>query len=166
MNPLESVNYLILHHTGRNNDFPLFAKLRHVVIRGWDDIGYHYLIGNQRPFTEDGKVYPGRPETFEGAHARGYNHCSLGICLIGDLDKTLPSERQLRTLHAFLEQKMSEYGVPPEHVLGHRELPDVTKTCPGRLMNMSYLRATLFNEFSMDVYLASLGDLTQDGKIY
>ena len=39
----------------------------HVVERGWDDVGYHYLV------RLDGEVVAGRPVNFMGAHAVG--HC-------------------------------------------------------------------------------------------
>lgn len=54
---LESVDNLVIHHTERNNDSPFFVKMRHVHLRGWEDVGYHYLIGNVRPFSKNGKVY-------------------------------------------------------------------------------------------------------------
>jgi hypothetical protein len=48
--------------------------------RGWRMIGYHYVI------RLDGTVEEGRDETIPGAHARGYNRTSIGICLIGGMD--------------------------------------------------------------------------------
>mgnify|MGYP002069250397 FL=1 len=143
MNLLEKVEYLIIHHTDRNNDFPLFVKLRHKYFRGWDDIGYHYLIGNAGIFAENGKIYTGRNESFEGAHARGYNKNSLGICLIGDFDKIVPSEKQFEALFSLLERKMKEHHIPVKNILGHSELPNVDKSCPGDLLNMDYVRAML-----------------------
>ena len=67
MKKIQQVKYIIVHHTERNNDFPFFVRLRHKYLRGWDDVGYHYLIGNTRPFTKDGKLYRGRSEDFEGS---------------------------------------------------------------------------------------------------
>lgn len=46
--------------------------------RGWDDIGYSFLIG------EDGRVYEGRGWDRVGAHAPQYNHVSIGVCFLGD----------------------------------------------------------------------------------
>ena len=45
--------------------------------RGFDSIGYHYVI------TRDGQIEKGRDEDTQGAHALGYNHNSLGVCLVG-----------------------------------------------------------------------------------
>ncbi len=146
---IEIVRYIIVHHTERNNDFPLFVKLRHVYLRKWEDIGYHYLIGNTRPFTIDGKLYFGRPEIFQGAHASGYNHNSLGICLIGNFDKKRPSRRQLETLYSFLVDKVYQYNIPPENILGHRELPEVVKTCPGKYVDMDMAREVITKKLNV-----------------
>ncbi|MBU4162484.1 peptidoglycan recognition protein family protein [Patescibacteria group bacterium] len=143
MNTIGQVKYLIIHHTERNNDFPFFVRLRHKYLRGWDDTGYHYLIGNTRPFTKNGKLYTGRSEEFEGAHTLGYNGNSLGICLIGNFDKVIPSEKQFETLFSLLEEKIKKYNVTVENVRGHSEFPNVEKSCPGKLLNMNYVRAVL-----------------------
>jgi len=45
--------------------------------RGWWDIGYNFLIG------EDGNAYEGRGWDYVGAHAPGYNTQSIGICILG-----------------------------------------------------------------------------------
>jgi hypothetical protein len=46
--------------------------------RGWQDIGYNFLIGG------DGNVYEGRGWGIWGAHVPRYNSKSIGICVIGD----------------------------------------------------------------------------------
>lgn len=140
---LEKVEYIIIHHTQRNNDWPAFVKFRHLYLRGWEDIGYHWLIGNTRPFTIDGKVYAGRSEQFQGAHALGYNDNSLGVCLVGDFDKIVPSKKQLDALFRLVLFKMSQYNIPVENILGHRELSGVTKTCPGENIDMRIIRQYL-----------------------
>ena len=48
--------------------------------RGWSGIGYHYVI------TLDGKIQSGRPLKKIGAHAKGFNRNSIGVCYIGGLD--------------------------------------------------------------------------------
>lgn len=137
------VKYIIVHHTQKERDFPAYVKLRHVHIRGWEHVGYHYLIGRGKPFSRSGKVYHGRPEAYVGAHALGFNRSSIGIALIGDLDKQKPTREQLVSLFRFLKEKTAQYNIPVGNVLGHRELPGVTKTCPGRNIDMEFIRAVL-----------------------
>ena len=54
----------------------------HIDVRGWIDIGYQFVIG------EDGNIYEGRGWNFIGAHAPGYNAQSIGISIIGDFSGT------------------------------------------------------------------------------
>ena len=53
MKRLETVQRIIIHHSERDLDFPEHIRYRHTQTRGWEDIGYHYLIGNGdcRPLT-------------------------------------------------------------------------------------------------------------------
>lgn len=83
--------------------------------RGWDGIGYHYVI------LEDGTVEAGRPEYWSGSHARGYNK-SMGICLIGIDDFT---HAQFISLERLLKDK----GLKSKEVVGHYAVND-GKTCP------------------------------------
>jgi len=86
--------------------------------RGWDGIGYHAVI------TGTADIEPGRPDYWQGAHVKGHNADSLGICIITD---TAPDEDQLRVLEGWLLAKLAEY--PEAKVVGHRDL-DSRKTCP------------------------------------
>lgn len=92
-------------------------------------IGYHFVI------YPNGAIATGRHFDEIGAHAQGYNAKSIGICLIGT-DKFTPA--QWKSLEKcvcglvtdiVLLQGGKETETP--RVLGHRDLPDVHKTCPG-----------------------------------
>lgn len=93
----------------------------HVNDNGWSDIGYHYVI------RRNGDLEPGRPVEKAGAHARGNNKSSIGICLVGGkggFNFTLP---QLRGLAALVDDLQEAHG--PCALLGHRDL-DKGKECP------------------------------------
>ena len=95
--------------------------------RGYKTIGYHYYI------TKDGKVHRCRPEEMVGAHARRYNAHSIGVCYEGGLDANGKADdtrtpAQKRTLVALLRSLKADY--PDAQILGHRDLPWVTKKCP------------------------------------
>ena len=49
----------------------------HQDVRGWSDIGYHFVI------DKAGNIYQGRPETVIGAHTGGSNTGNIGACLLG-----------------------------------------------------------------------------------
>lgn len=85
---------------------------------GWDGIGYHYVI------TEDGDEQAGRPWYWEGAHVKGHNENSIGICIIGKGDLTGEQFFALRKLYNELSKRW-----PHATWFNHYDL-DPTKTCP------------------------------------
>ncbi len=94
--------------------------------RGWKGIGYHYVI------RRDGSIENGRHPDEVGAHVRGWNKQSLGICLIGGVDKDNKpennfTEAQFKSLEHLLVVTSKMY--PHAIVMGHRDL-DPNKACP------------------------------------
>ena len=75
----ENINYLIIHcsDTGNNNNIDASIIHKMHINFGWEGIGYHKVI------LRSGKIENGRPEFWIGAHVKGKNKNSLGICLIG-----------------------------------------------------------------------------------
>ncbi len=100
--------------------------------RGWDGIGYHAVIcngiwdsGGEYFYDLDGVIEPGREVKKTGAHARGHNKTSLGICLIGKKNFT---HKQMVALEKLVTVWTSLYGIPDDCVFGHNEFSK--KTCP------------------------------------
>ena len=86
--------------------------------RGFRSAGYHYYI------RRDGAVVRMRKETEVGAHAKGYNSVSLGICYEGGLNEAgLPydtrTEAQKETLYRLLRDLVIKY--PGVSICGHRD---------------------------------------------
>ncbi len=126
---LSEIQYVVLHHSATASGNADVFREYHKSL-GWSDIGYHFVICNGQG-GEDGEVQPGRPVTMVGAHAIGYNHNSLGICLVGDFTKTKPTKAQLESLRKMLRLKMREYNIAAECILGHNEV--AATACPGHL---------------------------------
>ena len=139
MELLKKVEYIIVHHSQRSFDFPAFVKFRHESLREWEDCGYHFMIGSAL-FDEKPNVYPGRLEKYQGAHVKGYNDKSIGICVLGNFDQEHLTDTQLTLLTDLVCKKAKQYNVPTEKIMGHREFPEVTKTCPGKNIDMDFIR--------------------------
>jgi N-acetylmuramoyl-L-alanine amidase len=128
--PIKAVEKLIVHCSAsrEDQDFDAAEIRRWHLRRGWFDIGYHYVI------KRDGDVEKGRSDLHPGAHARGFNHLSLGICLVGGVesDGVTPeanfTHAQWDALEKLLFTLKGDY--PDAEVLGHRDLPNVNKACP------------------------------------
>lgn len=113
--------------------------------RKWRGIGYHGVILNGHPTSHggyepelDGLLESGRPLDEVGAHARGHNSRSVGICLIGKNEFT---EAQDATLMRTLSDLLRTFNLDPDAVYGHYELDD-HKTCPN--MDMQVVRDRLW----------------------
>lgn len=89
--------------------------------RGWSGIGYHYVI------RRDGTLEPGRPLEKSGAHVRGFNRNSIGICLVGGKGGFNFTAHQIDSLRSLIHRLRTQF--PGAAVLGHRDL-DAGKECP------------------------------------
>jgi len=90
---MRKINKIILHCTatpeGRHHDV---ADIRRWHLkRGFNDIGYHYLI------HIDGTIEEGRPLNKQGAHCSGQNRGSIGICYVGGMSKDMKKAKDTRT---------------------------------------------------------------------
>jgi len=129
--------YIVIHHsaTERGNADTFDAAHRK---RGWDELGYHFVIDNGRG-GPDGRIEVGPRWKKQkwGAHTGGtpnneYNNHGIGICLVGDFSKHMPSSRQLSALRRLVKHLVSKHGISPENVIGHCDGPNASTACPGR----------------------------------
>ena len=93
--------------------------------RGWAGIGYHFVI------RRDGALEHGREATKVGAHARGHNTRSIGVCLIGGVDEAgHPSTNFTQAQWVTLERLLVALKLvwPAAKVIGHNEVS--AKACP------------------------------------
>jgi hypothetical protein len=113
-------------------DKPAVAKLSEIrrwhMDKGWQDIGYHFLV------DRDGTVVAGRPIEQPGAHTVGKNATSIGVCLIGGFGSSSTddplkhySPEQLDALRTLIGGLKVDYGFTK--VSGHNDY--AAKACPG-----------------------------------
>lgn len=90
-------------------------------------VGYHHVI------YINGAIATGRSHDEVGAHAQGHNANSLGICMAGTDRFSAAQWQSLRELINALTQPQGNRPAryPGARIVGHRDLPDVHKTCPG-----------------------------------
>lgn len=123
--PIKSVDYLVVHCSATPASRDIGRKEIDVMHRqrGFMGIGYHYVI------RRNGEVEKGRPDDRPGAHVEGFNHRSLGICMVGGVKadgKTAECNfepAQYDALRALLTKLKAAH--PKAEVVGHRDLsPD------------------------------------------
>lgn len=96
--------------------------------RGWSDIGYHYVV------YRDGSVHKGRPLWKQGAHVRGHNRGTVGICYIGGVagdgsnkakDTRTPAQKD--AIENLLLELLDKYP-KIKKITGHNQY--AAKACP------------------------------------
>jgi len=136
-------NKLTLHHSAGFSAENLeegIAQMQaiqifHQDVRGWSDIGYHFVI------DKAGNIYQGRPETVMGAHTSGANTGNIGTCVLGCYhppasddyfcydELSNVSNESIIKLFAWVSDT---YNVQPNVLKGHRDYYDFAYTsCPG-----------------------------------
>lgn len=126
---MRQIDEIVLHCSATPEGRDISAetiKGWHVNERGWSDIGYHFVI------RLDGTVEAGRPLHRAGAHVKGRNATTIGVCYIGGMDRNMQAkdtmnhgqERAFRNLVTALR---AVYGDLSLH--GHNEYAP-HKACP------------------------------------
>ena len=144
---MNKAQYLIVHHTGGTDADPLADTSHHTFEmvnehhkKLWNFksslgyyIGYHYFI------DKVGKVKQGRAHTDDGAHTIGKNQSSIGVCLAGNFDATLPTKEQSDALGRLLTRLMGELSIPASKIVPHRTF--AKKTCYGKRLGDDWARS-------------------------
>lgn len=123
-----STEYIIIHcsATKPNQDIDVNdIRLWHTRDNGWSDIGYHSVI------TRGGEIQQGRDYHQVGAHCKGINNISVGVCLVGGIDeygeaKNNFTEKQWKSLKRELQWLKTLF--PDAMIAGHNQFS--AKQCP------------------------------------
>ncbi len=126
---MRQINKIIVHcsatREGENIPVETIRKW-HVEGRGWSDIGYHFYI------DLEGEIFKGRDIAKIGAHCKGQNRNSIGICYCGGVesDGKTPKDTRLDcqkdSLLAVLRTLKAMY--PDATIHSHRDY--ARKACP------------------------------------
>jgi len=139
------IKKIVLHHTGENNitnERPSDEMVRaiyyyHTIVKGWGDIGYHYIVG------KDGEIFEGKAggDKVVGAHVYCNNIGTIGVSVMGNFELEETREKQINSLEVLLAQITKYYNIDPDgssvyhgesfpNIVGHRDLG--ATACPGK----------------------------------
>ena len=133
----DNVKWIVIHYSATpvESDFSIADIDAMHRRRGFKEIGYHKYI------RKSGLVEKGRdltkPGLFEqGAHSKGENDASIGICFEGGVYADSPNVgRDTRTpeqeaaMIRVIRDMLDRY--PDAQVVGHRDMPGAATQCPG-----------------------------------
>ena len=119
------INLIVIHCSATRQDrcYTEYDLTTDHLRRGFSGAGYHYYI------RKNGDIKSLRPVELPGAHAKGYNANSIGICYEGGLDEHgCPSDTrtpfQKHSLRVLVMTLLRDY--PDARLCGHRDLsPDL-----------------------------------------
>ncbi len=123
---------IILHHVGFNHSFYTVNNYHKKKWHFRSKLGWY--IGYQWFIDTSGKLFQGRREDEEGAHKKGWNTKSIGICLRGNLQITKPTNQQLKTLQKLLDDIKLRWDI--DKIYAHSDLS--ATLCPGQHL-MSFI---------------------------
>jgi hypothetical protein len=148
-----SWRYVVIHHSATNNGSVKSIHNDHRQRKdragnNWLGIGYHFVIGNGNGM-EDGEI----ASTFRwkqqihGAHSGStmHNANGIGICLIGNFQKSAPTANQLKAVRSLIGQLSNRYQIPARLVIGHNAVKSTD--CPGKYFR---LQEVVRDAFSSD----------------
>lgn len=122
---MRKIDMIVIHCSATRADVPLSPRQLEEMHRqrGFDGCGYHYYV------RRDGEICTMRPVDRPGAHAKGYNQHSIGVCYEGGLDEQgrpadTRTELQKRSLRVLVRVLAMDFQT--RRIVGHRDLsPDL-----------------------------------------
>lgn len=134
---------IVIHHSGSTVGSAQTIEAQHLGMN-LKGLGHHFVIGNGRG-APDGQVHVGFRwmDQLPGAHVGGknaetLNRESIGICLVGNGDRTPFTDAQIQRLVELVNALAAELGIPADRIYLHS---DVARTSdPGRMFPMAAFR--------------------------
>ncbi|HSD83168.1 MAG TPA: peptidoglycan recognition family protein [Anaerolineae bacterium] len=141
-------NTAVVHHSALPlADGPQPIQRAHLGLKGYADIGYHFLIDGL------GNLYEGRTLRARGAHTGGHNTGTVGIVLLGNFNVVEPFTRAWQTLQDLIAYLRDVYHLT--HVAGHHDFQPEETECPGARLRqrLPALTAELGMKLGTDGYV-------------
>lgn len=124
-----TVNKLVVHHSASNRKTTTKRNINQWhKDQGYTQIGYHKVIEGA------GEIKDGRPESILGAHAKGANLNSLGLCVVGNFEEESPTSEQISSIVKVLSKWCKDHDLDETNIYGHHNVPGGTTAtkCPGK----------------------------------
>ena len=135
--------YIVIHHSGSGAGNEAIIEEDHLR-RGMENgMAYHFLIGNGTDGLDDGEVVEGHRWKYQlkggHCHQEFINECGIGVCLVGNLNRKPPTQRQMKALAGLLLRLQNEFHIPDDNIHGHGQFYGEDSDCPGRFFSWTNL---------------------------
>jgi len=134
---------IIVHHSlTKDSQTVSWGAIRryHTHTLMWRDIGYHAGVELVMSGGEPGfETLLGRMWDISGAHVRGQNYDSLGICFVGNYDKIPPKKPMLEMGAKVIALWLKLFDLSVDDIYSHHYF-NIHKSCPGKSFDMEQLK--------------------------
>jgi hypothetical protein len=138
--------YIIVHNSGtRQGNARIFDYYHRFVRRMPNGLAYHFVIGNGTS-SGNGQIEIGNRWTrqLNGGHVHSdyLNYISIGICLVGDFNRDLPTKSEYEALDElirYLRRRVGKVDGRYSIVRGHKEINPRPTDCPGNRFPLNWL---------------------------
>ena len=138
--------YIIVHNSGtRQGNARIFDYYHRYVRRMPNGLAYHFVIGNGTS-SGNGQVEIGNRwvRQLNGGHVHSdyLNYISIGICLVGDFNRDLPTKAEYEALDElirYLRRRVGKVDGSYSIVRGHKEINPRPTDCPGNRFPLNWL---------------------------
>jgi hypothetical protein len=138
--------YIIVHNSGtRQGNARIFDYYHRHVRKMPNGLAYHFVIGNGTS-SGNGQIEIGNRWTrqLNGGHVHSdyLNYISVGICLVGDFNRDLPTKAEYEALDElvrYLRRRVGKVDGKYSIVRGHKEINPRPTDCPGNRFPLYWL---------------------------
>lgn len=139
--------YIVIHHSATASGSVQGMDNYHRYKRHMENgLAYHFVIGNGRGM-KDGQIAIGQRwrSQLNGGHlaSERLNTMAIGICLVGDYNKTRPTPAQMKSLSALTAYLSQRTRINATAIRMHRQINTKPTECPGKLFPMNQLLENL-----------------------
>jgi hypothetical protein len=140
---------IMIHHTASPSGNVATIDRIHKQ-KGWDGIGYDFVINNGIGNKNNGEV----EVTFRwiqqthGAHCRVdsnddnyWNEHTIGICMVGNFENSYPTAAQYKSLANLVIFLQNRYNIPKNKLYLHKNIG--TTKCPGKHFSLWKLKSMI-----------------------
>jgi hypothetical protein len=138
--------YIIVHNSGtRQGNARIFDYYHRHVRKMPNGLAYHFVIGNGTS-SGNGQIEIGNRwvRQINGGHVHSdyLNYISIGICLVGDFNRDLPTKAEYQALDElirYLRRRVGKVDGRYSIVRGHKEINPRPTDCPGNRFPLNWL---------------------------
>ena len=143
--------YIVIHHSATQAGSVKAFHTFHTQ-QGYGGIAYHFVIGNGHGMPDGAVQATFRwKKQIAGTHVSGnaWNHnvFGIGICLVGNLEKSPPTKAQIASLLKLIDMLKQTYDITANNIVGHKHVKSsntsgrTEKTaCPGKKLDIAKVR--------------------------